>query len=140
MFFWGGKFSQFLFNTSHAKQMEKLLNLWMQNVHFDIRARDTLTGSGCRGGERRLLAEQVELSGFQTHFRMLERQLELQPERTEQQPMFPPQLEQSLRMFVLFCLFVLSYFFLRNLGLPLKHTRRSETQTVSLLVAVAGEM
>lgn len=36
-----GKFSQFLFNTSHAKQIEKLLNLWMQNVHFDIRAQDT---------------------------------------------------------------------------------------------------
>lgn len=97
------------------------------------------TGLGCRGGERRLLAEQVELSGFQTHLRMLERQLEPHPERTEQQPMFPPQLEQSLRLFVFFvCLFCL--IFLRNLGLPLKHTRCSETQTVSLLVAVAGEM
>lgn len=100
----------------------------MQNVHFDIRAQDTLTGSGCRGGERRLLAEQVEL---QTHFRMLERQSEPRPERTEQQPIFPPQLEQSLRLFVFFCLLVLSYFF-KEFGSP--------SQTHSVLRDTDGEL
>lgn len=93
--------------------------------------RDTLTGLGCRGGDCHLLAEQVEPSGFQTHFRMLERQLELQPEGTEQQPTVPPRLVFKR---VFFYITIYFFFFLKAFGSPSK-TRSVPRDTGSELVS-----